>query len=331
MQAGFIKMLVSGLLIFAGLSSCSIIDESDCRLNYIGYRYLNSVGELATSPYLFKVTDFVFTKDSVLYRVDENIVNGKIAKRPITLPNGEWIIYSYANLTGGSKVGNYVIGQTRLSEMSIRVASTPTYTGTYAPGNGAPVLRVGDADRLYFGKVALEVQDGYTKHTQLVDMSNIHIWLSGTVQWAKGAFPSTASDANLHIRLEYVPVEFGFGNDDKMDQLYKIPYSTPRTTTELATYSTALNATEIDGQYAFQMYGLRWEAGNAPMLRIYDGETPLVHKDLALNKFFEEQRIDLSFTRVQFYNLQIKVELDGIVTIADLGISDWEDGGDVEW
>lgn len=72
-QGGLFKL--SGYLLSAIclLSGCSIIDEDKCVLNYIEYRYLNNVGEDASSLYLNEVTDFIFTKDSVLYRVDEQI------------------------------------------------------------------------------------------------------------------------------------------------------------------------------------------------------------------------------------------------------------------
>ena len=76
------------------------------------------------------------------------------------------------------------------------------------------------------------------------------------------------------------------------------------------------------------MYGLRWESGRAPVLRLYDGETLLVGKDLPLNKYFEEQHIDLTHTRVQFYQLLIEVD-DNTVVISNISISDWEDGGSI--
>lgn len=131
-QGGLFKL--SGYLLSAIclLSGCSIIDEDKCVLNYIEYRYLNNVGEDASSLYLNEVTDFIFTKDSVLYRVDEQITGGRITKRPINLPDGDWIVYSYANLNGGSKVSDYVVGKTSLRELSVRVVNPPTYTGTYA-------------------------------------------------------------------------------------------------------------------------------------------------------------------------------------------------------
>lgn len=181
-QGGLFKL--SGYLLSAIclLSGCSIIDEDKCVLNYIEYRYLNNVGEDASSLYLNEVTDFIFTKDSVLYRVDEQITGGRITKRPINLPDGDWIVYSYANLNGGSKVSDYVVGKTSLRELSVRVVNPPTYTGTYASSSDDS-QRVGNSDRLYFGKVSLTVKGGYTEHAQAVDMSNVHIWLSATVRW----------------------------------------------------------------------------------------------------------------------------------------------------
>lgn len=326
-QGGLFKL--SGYLLSAIclLSGCSIIDEDKCVLNYIEYRYLNNVSEDANSLYLNEVTDFIFTKDSVLYRVDEQITGGRITKRPINLPDGDWIVYSYANLNGGSKVSDYVVGKTSLRELSVRVVNPPTYTGTYASSSDDS-RRVGNSDRLYFGKVSLTVKGGYTEHAQAVDMSNVHIWLSATVRWKKTMDFFAKSGENLHVRLEYVPVEFGFLNDEKVDNLYGIPYNTPRITEELATYSTRLQPTAVSNEYSFEMYGLRWESGRAPVLRLYDGETLLVGKDLPLNKYFEEQHIDLTHTRVQFYQLLIEVD-DNTVVISNISISDWEDGGSI--
>lgn len=325
------RILIASSLAMVGLlSACSLIDEDACQVNYIEYRYLNNVNLESTYPYLAKVTDFIFTKDSVLYRVDSNITNGKIAKRPINLPDGEWIVYTYANLNGASKVSDYVIGKTRLSEMSVRVHNPPSYTGTYAPGNGeTPTLRTGDSDRLYFGKVALSVKGGFTDRIYTVDMSNTHIWFSGTVRWKRPMDFFNRANENFHIRLEYVPVEFSFLNDNKMDSKYNIPYSTPRITEELATHFVKLEPTNKIGEYTFQVYGLRWEKGRAPVLRIYNGESSLINKELPLNKYFDEQDINLTYTRVQFFNLLIEVD-EEIVSISDISIGGWENGGSIQ-
>lgn len=321
----FTRFTIMGLLLSAVMltSSCSLIDEDACQVNYVEYRYMNNQGALSTYPYLVKVTDFIYSKDSILFRVDDNITNGKIAKRPITLPDGDWIVYSYANFNGGSTVSPYVIGQTHLKDMSLRVSSPSGYTGTYAPSE---YLRIGDADRLYFGKLTFTVKDGTTDRPYVVDMSNIHIWLSGTIRWKQPITFSPLEDKDLHVRLEYVPIAFSFMNDDKMDPVFGIPYSTPRITDELAIQPIQLMAGATPQEYTFQMYGLRWETGRAPVLRIYNGETLLVTKELPLNKYFDEQMIDLTQTRVQFFNLLIEVD-ENIVTISDISLKGWEDGG----
>lgn len=322
-----VVMIALGSILLFCSGSCSVIDEDSCKVNHLLYRYMNNVGQESTSLYLNEVTDFIFRKDSVLYRVDEHITNGKIARRPINLPDGDWIIYSYANLNGGSRLSTYAVGKTRLSEMSVRVITSPTYSGTYAPDEeGKPTLRLGNADRLYFGKVALSVRGGYTGYTSVIEMSNIHIRLNATVRFLQPIDLQNNIKDNLHVRLEYVPVEFGFKSIDKMDHTYQIAYSTPLITPERASYSTKLDATPVANEYNFQMYGLRWETGGAPILKFYNGETLLINKELPLNKYFNEQRIDLTHTRVQFYNLLIEVDGEHVY-ISDTSIADWEDGG----
>lgn len=299
--------------------------EETCKPDYLVYRYRNNIGENVTKDYIQKMTDFIFTKDSVLYRVDENIHNGRIARRPITVPDGEWIIVSYGNLNGGSEC-RYVLGKTRMSEMSVRVISQPTYSGTYAQTN-APLI--GNADRLYYGKVKINVQKGKTNGLNTVELSNVHIWLSVNIKWVNGSYPTYAGKSanNLHARLETVPVEHRFIADDKADKDYGIPFSTPRITSERVSQVAKLQAVS-DTEMKFDTYGLRWETGGAPVLTFYDGETRLLQKELPLEKYFSTQFVDLTNTRVQFYQLQILVDNDRI-TMFDFGIEDWEDGGSI--
>lgn len=322
----YIQIII--LLLMAGMFSCTKIDEDDCKASYINYRYLNNVMEDGTDQ-IYKMTDFIFTKDSVLFRVDDNILNGKMRKRPITLPDGEWIIVTYGNMNGGSEI-NYTIGQTRMSEMSTRVINPPTYKGTYATRADGPSLRLGDSDRLYFGKLDLVVRGGYTDRIHTVEMSNVHIWINAVVKWKDETKAPDKTSSNLHIRLEYVPVEHSFMHDDKYDAIQKIPYRIPRITKELASQISQLQSSTYapNGEFYFNTYGLRWETGKAPILRFYDGETMLIDKDLDLNRYFVDQNIDLTNTRVQFYQLQILIDGDNII-ISTLSIEDWEDGGSI--
>lgn len=320
---------IIALLATVGMLACSAIDEGECKVNYINYRYLNNVAEDATEQ-IYKMTDFIFSaKDSVLFRVDDNIMNGKMRKRPITLPDGAWIIVTYGNLNGGSRV-NYTLGQTRMSEMSTRVINTPTYKGAYASRTDVPSLRIGDSDKLYFGKLDLVVSGGYTDRTHTVELSNVHIWLSAVVKWKDATKAPTKASSNLHVRLEYVPVEHSFMHDDKKDATHNIPYRAPKITSERASHISQLHSstTASDGQFYFNTYGLRWETGKAPTLRFYNGEDLILNKDLDLNRYFSDQSVDLTATRVQFYQLQILIDGDR-VTISNIGIEDWEDGGAV--
>lgn len=319
-------IIITWCLVLLTLGACSIIDEGECRSEYILYQYRNNVGQDATDQ-IYKMTDFIFSKDSVLYRVDDNIMNGKMRKRPINLQDGQWIIVTYGNLNGGSRV-SYTLGQTKLSEMSARVVSQSTYQGTYATYSVNNGLRLGNSDKLYLGKADVTVKGGYTDKLQTVEMSNVHIRIGFTVIWADVTkAPTRAEGNNLHARLDYVPVEHSFIHDEKYDNLYKIPYWTPRITNEVASLLTPLmGGSETPDRLYFEVYGLRWETGQAPVLKLYDGESPLITKDLDLNKYFNDQKIDLTNTRVQFFQLQIEVR-DNVITISPFGIEPWEDGG----
>lgn len=320
------RMIITWCLALFGLGSCSIIDEGGCRSEYILYQYTNNAGQDATEQ-IFKMTDFIFTKDSVLYRVDDNIMNGNMKRRPLNLPDGEWVIITYGNLNKETRV-DYTLGKTKLAEMSAKVVSQSTYQGTYATYSVNNGLRLGNSDKLYFGKTNVTVKGGYADKLQTVEMSNVHIRIGFTVIWADATKAPTRAEANnLHARLDYIPVEHSFVSDEKYDDLYKIPYQIPRITNEVASLLTPLageNATP--GRFYFEVYGLRWETAQAPVLKFYDGENPLITKDLDLNRYFNDQKIDLTNTRVQFFQLQVEIRENAVV-ILPLGIQSWEDGG----
>lgn len=319
--------LMTGILLSAAITSCSLIDEGACRIQYIDYQYRNNIGQNA-SHQISKMTDFIFSKDSLLYRVDDNIMNGQRLKRPINLPDGEWIVITYGNLDmdEGSSV-KYTIGRTRLSEMTLRVKRPSSYSGAYASETDGPKDRIGDSDLLYFGKVNIKVKDRAVDQKTTVEMSNVHIWMHATVQW-KQSPPSPAEEKALHVRLEYVPVEQSFLTDTKRDEQYNISFLTPRTTPE--TVSHVVQLMKVGGtsnQFAFNAYGLRWQKDQAPILRLYNGNVPLT-KPLPLNRYFDDQRIDLSNARQQFFDLLIQIDGE-TVTISPEGIGDWDDGGDL--
>lgn len=311
-----------------GFGSCSLIDEGDCRTEYILYQYRNNVGLEATEQ-IFKMTDFIFTKDSVLYRVDDNIMNGKMRKRPINLPDGDWIVVTYGNLMDASKV-DYTIGVSRYADLSLRVISESTYTGTYATYSVNDKLKLGNSDKLYFGKADVKVIDGYTDRLQVVDMSNVHIRIGFTIIWKDASRAPTRADGNnLHARLDYVPVEYHFAYDQRYDSQYQIPYKTLRITDETVSLLIPMGgSSEISNRFFFEVYGLRWETGKAPILKLYDGDKLLVNKELDLNRYFNDQMIDLTNTRVQFFNLKVEVGENSVI-IFPFGIDSWEDGGTI--
>lgn len=317
-----IYVMMALCLVLPMLSSCSLIEEGECRTGYILYQYRNNIGADA-SDQIFKMTDFIFTKDSVLYRVDDDITGGRKRRRPIDLPDGEWLIVTYGNLGVNSRM-DYTVGTTRFPDISLRVVSPAVNRGESASTFG-DIARQGDSDPLYYGKVAVKVSGGMTNRQHVVDMSNVHIRLSATVRWKNRAEIPTRS-SNLHVRLEYVPVAHSLLSDDKVDAAYAIGYSTPRISDELASHVSGLYGGNNENEFTFSACGLRWETGRIPVLRLYNGDTPLVDKDLPLEKYFSENRLDLTNTRVQFYELLIEIDKTSVV-ISDLRLEDWEDGG----
>lgn len=309
------------------LNSCSMIDEDECQMDHINYRYVNSAGTDDMDDRIYTMTDFIFTKDSVLYRVDENWMNDSRRKRYLDLPDGEWTIVTYGNLSKNSRI-EYTVGQTRFSEMSLRVATPPAYAESYADASAETAPPVGDADQLYYGKLDLTVKDGYTNQIHYVDMSNVHIRINGIIKWINRAGAPSTANKNLNVRFEYVPVEHSFLTDTHYDKDYQIEFHTPRITEERSAYITKLKYDASDDAFRFSASGLRWETGGAPLLRIYDGDTPLVGKELPLNKYFNDNAIDLTNTRIQYFNLEIKIE-DTEITISDMTFEDWEDGGNI--
>lgn len=321
------KLLVVCLIVL-GFGSCSLIDEGECRTEYILYQYRNNIGVDATEQ-IFKMTDFIFTKDSVLYRVEDNIMNSKIRKRPLSLPDGDWIIVTYGNMMDASKI-DYTIGQSKYADLSLRVISQSTYTGTYATYSVNDKLKLGNSDKLYFGKADVAIKDGYTDRLQVVDMSNVHIRIGFTIIWKNSSrVPTLGNRSNLHARLDYVPVEFHFAYDERNDEQYQIPYKTPRVTDEVVSLLLPMRVgAETPGLFFFDMYGLRWKTGKAPILKLYDGENLLVNKELDLNRYFDDQQIDLTNVRVQFFNLKVEIYENSVI-IFPFGIEPWEDGGTI--
>ena len=303
--------------------SCSVIDEKPCRADYILYQYHNNIGQEATSQ-IYTMTDFIFTKDSVLYRVDDGIMNGKVRKRPLSLPDGEWMILTYGNMESGSRV-DYTLGETRLNEMFLRVVRQSTYSGTYS--GGEEELKLGNSDRLYFGKLDVTVKAGVTDRVHTVQMANAHIWLSVTVRWENTSNAPTRGNSNLHVRLEHVPAEHSLRHEERWDSLYGIRYHLPLAIESKAPYVTKLTSGTEERDYYFDTYSLRWETGEAPVLRIYDGQKSLINRTIDLNKYFDEQGISLTHTRVQFFQLLVKISANGVITISDLEVADWEEGG----
>lgn len=326
----WIYILLMSMLVWLGIQSCSTIEEGACRVKYIDYMYPNNIGEDATDQ-IYKMTDFIFSKsDSVLRYVNDNITNGQRRRRTINFPDGEWIIITYGNLGAGSRV-EYTIGSTKLGQMSTKVVNTPSYSGTYAKSaQGQTVHHLGDSDKLYFGQLELTVKGGVTDRIHKVNMSNAHIWLSAVVRWKDPLKAPSRAEDNLHVRLEYVPVEHSFEHDTKHDNQYDIQFHVPKITDDIASHISQLlsNTYGSDNEFQFDTYGLRWETGKAPVLRFYDGEKLLVDKDLDLNRYFLDQKIDLTNSRVQFYQIQMTIDGNTVI-MSPIGIENWEDGGEI--
>lgn len=301
------------LLILPLLSSCESIFEERClaskRMDFV---YLNENARDETDLYLSRVTDYIFDSDSILYRIDPDIQGAAIRSRAIELPDGDWSVLSFANLSAGSRVSDYTVGKTHMKELFVQVVSRDLLKAEKPE-------YIGNSDNLYFSALNLKIQKGVPKQPLKGYYTPAHARLTVFVTWADKAGKPDVNKKTAAV-LGQVSGGYRFLSETKTDKAYNIPYSVPFPLSEEKQQRVQLYPS--DDTFRFDAVSMRFETGKAPHLTLMEGTTPLT-KSLDLNRFFDANNIDLSNTRIQNFRLSMRIEENKVV-ISPIDILAWE-------
>ena len=303
-------LLVFSLVFF---SSCLEIFEEKCPVDHhVHFAFLGESGKDETNLFIHNVTDYIFNADSILFRVDSDIRGDRIRTRSMDLPDGDWIIVSFANLSLHSRLSPYSVGRTHLKDLVVEVVN-PKLARPDTPGY------LGNSDKLYYSSLKLQVSNGSPTASHRVIYAPAHSQMTLYVTWENES-QKPVDDGNLAIILHGIAGGCRFLSAPKIDKVYNIPYSIP--------YSLAgdkeqrVRVYKSDDTFRSDIVSMRYESGQAPSIQLMNASTPL-SKPLDLNEFFKANNIDLSNLRLQNFQLSIRVQ-ESTIVISPIEILPWD-------
>lgn len=296
------------------LTSCARLFEEDCpsgnRLNFV---YLNENGRDETALYIHSVRDYIFDKDSILYRVDPPVRGSRVRFRAMNLPDGKWIIVSLANQYDNTSLSAYTIGETRLRDLFVE-STNPNLTAS-----SPPLLYIGSNDKLYFSSLSMEVKGGLSEGPVTGYYIPAHAQLTAFITWAD-TMDIPRKREGLSAVLQGIPVGFGFQSSIRQDRQDGIPFSVPLASVQKGNQRVRLYPS--GHSYRFDAVCMRFETGKAPHLQLMDDSVSLT-KSMNLNEYFNVNNIDLSNTRIQNFSFSIRIEKSKVI-ISPIHILTWD-------
>lgn len=319
-------------IVFILPPSCAIDEEPlTCSYNVqLAYWYTRewTKEENMVSNYIFRIKEYVFDEEEILYQV--NTLLASTGNTPfvstLTLPPGRYTAVAWGNLSRIANDWEPVVGSTTLQDMRIHL-STP-YRSAHPIGEGETDAVQGNIDPLFYGYTNFSVEEGKTQRIR-VGMTHAHLLLDVVVKWAKNAPVNTR---NFTLRLKEVPSVYGF-----------LPgYTEPRSITSANPVVHHIPQVQEDGCKKEYRLPVTMDIGRSlkgefvtnrltesshPLLTVYAGDTPLI-KEIDLEKYFRTMQIGLRQNLRQEFRIQVMIYEDR-VEVSPLVFSDWENGGTI--
>lgn len=301
------------LILALSLIACADMFEERCSVSdSVNFVYLNENNKDETSLLIGSVVDYIFNSDSILFRVDSGIVGDRIRSRSFNLPDGNWHVLSFANVSINSDIPFYTVGRTHMRELYIDViakdllkSKDPDY--------------IGNSDNLFFSALQLDQRNGQSQQQITGYYTPAHAQLTVFVTWAEKE-DKPLETSKLAAVLDGVSGGCMFLSDKKIDNMLELPYAVPSSRSIEKSQRILLYPSE--DSFRFDAVSMRFETGKAPHLQLMMGTSPLT-KSLDLNRFFNENQIDLSNTRIQNFRLSIRIEKHKVV-ISPIDILAWD-------
>ncbi len=331
-------------------TSCDIGNERricdyTVQLRY-DYNRENTTSQNMLDRHVASIDEYLFDEAGVLYLYrrltpDDPCVEGLVSE--LTLPPGRYSVIAWGNCTDINSVTPAPVkGVTTRDELLL--SRTGKANAAAMPGDAGTTWQNGD--RLYYGYRTFTVSaEGISRNR--VDMIHSHLVLRFRVRWVHSA-PApgnyTAYLSGIGSEKAFMP-EFIYPVQHQVWEAHNPadashdPY--PQSCNRVRHHIPGVHHTDnvkthrigVQQGFDYEMWGefitYRIRQASHPVLEIYDAAgNKVVHpnKTIDLQKYFNDQGIDLDHTLKQEYEIDILIDGDAIY-VMPLDVEEWEEGG----
>ena len=347
----FISLFRLSIVLFLTTSCEGLLgryDDKECGYTVqIRYDYNKENGSVFNElpAYVSTLTEYLFDDqgvliDSVQVRVDE--CYGQYLSE-YDLPPGRYTVIAIGNQSTMSEITDngkpLEPGVTRREEMLLTLQHVVTRTDDNGDGN------YNNCGRLYHGYRTFSVEPNQVSNVR-VDMVHSHHVLRFRIRWKQAPPPL----GDYYATMTYIPSEYTLMPQYVYPEPYKwedydcaihdlfsrqpiwVKHHIPTVHQDrnILTHKLHLRRNadaEIKGE--FVMYRIKNET--TPTMALYmgmDATGKQQMKEINLQRYFNEQQIDLDHTLKQEYNIEIMIDATANqVHVYPITISDWEEGG----
>ncbi len=320
------------------------ICEYKVQLRY-DYNEENTTARNMLGKYVNSIDEYLFDEAGILYAVNpvqQDPCTGEWTSH-YALPPGRYSVIAWGNRSDVNTVSPAPVkGVTTRDELLLDRTELPNAIAM--PCDAGTTWQNGD--RLYYGYRTFTVAPKGISRVR-VDMIHSHLVLRFRVRWthdapAPGQYAAYLKDIGSEKAFmpEYIyPVQFQDWAIHNCDNTAHDPY--PQVSEEVrhdipcVHYTSNVLKHRIDVRQGLdlEMWGefvtYRIRQASHPVLEIYDtGGNKVVHptKTIDLQRYFDDQGIDLDHTLKQDYEIDILIDGD-MIYVTTFNVEEWDEGG----
>ncbi len=303
------------------LFSCIAEDLEECFNVQITYRYTREgTTKNIYHGYIHSLNEYIFDNKGILCKVNTLPMNKSISTHKL-LP-GEYSLISWANQDNISKISNINVGETNKEELLM-------YLDKQINTN---------SEKLFYSYRTFRINTNGISYIHS-DMVQAYCLLNMSIRWR-----SNPPDNSKDLYLVYKQVPYAYSSipsfvfeknswsayaidaDDYPNKSDDKIYYTPNTLTEenMITYRQDIKI-NVDKKVNATFITYRYRNDSPLLLSLYWGDEQIM-KEIGLERFFREMKIDLNKTLFQEYDIEIEIDGDN-VNVSFVNINDWGEGG----
>jgi hypothetical protein len=297
------------------------------------YRRENQGNKNVLPDYIQSIEEYIYDSEGILVDVNRR---SQTFSAPLSLPEGNYTVIAWGNKPDGGDMADHEIGQVSQYSMMLHkgIPVLEPYGNTKTEDAG-----LSNMQPLYYGRRTFCVKPGRQGRVK-VEMTHAHALLNLKVIW-KSKAPDNAGKA--HFLYKEIPSFYSFAPARLYKQGYwekhnpggeEFPVSTGDNICylpeeygrdNLVTHRTAVKAT---GQVLYAQFTTYRYLNDSPLLlSLYVGAKQVM-KEISLQEFFREVKVDLEAALCQEYDIQLVINGDK-VTISYIDDNDWDEGGNL--